>query len=132
MHKGYLKTAAFLGGLAVILGAFGAHKLKQLVPEPAVAIFETGVRYQFYHVFAIALAGLVWKEYPGKWIKSAAALFVAGIICFSGSLYLLTWLTANGSSAAAWVGPITPLGGLLLIAGWICLLMGIGTKKQPG
>lgn len=130
MHKGYLKLAAFLGGLSVILGAFAAHGLKQMAPDTAVAIFETGVRYQFYHVFALALAGILWKEYPGALVKAAGILFVAGTVCFSGSLYLLTYFSTTGKPGAAWVGPVTPLGGVLFIAGWICLLLGIGKKAS--
>lgn len=130
MHRKYLQLAALLGGLAVILGAFGAHGLRTMVPEQAVAIFEKGVTYQFYHVFALALTAIAWKEFPNKWLRYAANLFVAGIVCFSGSLYALTWLTTG--SLPTWVklvGPVTPLGGLCFIGGWVCLFTGLGQKK---
>ena len=128
MHKGYLRLAMLLGALAVILGAFGAHGLKKVAPEYAVSIFETGVRYQFYHVFALALTAILWKEYPNKWILRAGVVFVIGMAFFSGSLYLLTWFISAQVNGSRWVGPVTPVGGLFLIAGWICLALGINQK----
>lgn len=128
MHKSYFRLAAWLGALAVILGAFAAHKLKEMVPEYAVNIFETGVRYQFYHVFALALTALVWKEHANKWVQYAGTVFVLGIIFFSGSLYVLTWLTAADLPGAKIVGPVTPVGGLFFIAGWLLLAKGVAEK----
>ena len=125
MHKIFFKTACFLGVLSVILGAFGAHTLKSMVPPKALEIFETGVRYQFYHVFALALAGIVYSSFPNKLIYWSCYCYIGGIILFSGSLYLLTYASATNSTAFRWVGPITPLGGLLFIAGWILLALGI-------
>lgn len=136
MHKAFFKTAALLGALAVILGAFGAHGLKKVAPEQAVAIFETGVRYQFYHVFAILVTALAWKEYPNKWLQYAGTVFVLGIVFFSGSLYVLTWLTATAESsgsmplAARFIGPVTPVGGLFFIAGWLLLAKGVVESKN--
>jgi uncharacterized membrane protein YgdD (TMEM256/DUF423 family) len=124
MHKGYLVTAAFLGALSVALGAFGAHALKTLINEQSLTTYETAVRYQFYHVFALALAGIVYKASPNAFVKNAGRLFIIGIILFSGSLYLLTYATANNISLR-WAGPLTPLGGAMLIVGWICLALGI-------
>lgn len=133
MHKGYLRLAVLLGALAVILGAFGAHGLKKIAPESAVAIFETGVRYQFYHVFALALTAIMWKEFPNKWIQRAGAVFIIGMILFSGSIYILTWLVSANIAGGRWVGPLTPTGGIFLIAGWLCLALGICHKtQQPG
>lgn len=130
MHRKYLQIAALLGALAVILGAFGAHALHRMVPESSVEIFEKGVTYQFYHVFAIAFAAIVGKEFPNKRILYAANFFISGIVCFSGSLYALTWLTAtNNEGLMRIAGPVTPLGGLFFIAGWICLLAGLSQKK---
>jgi uncharacterized membrane protein YgdD (TMEM256/DUF423 family) len=130
MHKGYLRLAVLLGALAVVLGAFGAHGLKQVAPEHAITIFETGVRYQFYHVFALALTAILWKEYQNKWILRAGAVFVIGISLFSGSLYLLTWMITQQVDGGKWVGPVTPTGGLFLIAGWLFLAMGINGKNK--
>ncbi len=125
MHKTYLKTAAFLGALTVILGAFAAHKLKSLVSDVAVNTFETGVRYQFYHVFALLAVGMLYASYPNKLLKAAGWLFIVGIIFFSGSLYLLTYKEAAVLPGLKWVGPITPIGGVFFIAGWVCLALGI-------
>ncbi len=125
MHKGYLIIAACGGALSVILGAFGAHALRKLVPEDALQIFETAVRYQFYHVFALAIAAILFGQYPNNYISWAGICFVAGTVLFSGSLYLLTYAKAIESSSFSWAGPITPLGGLLLIAGWMLLVLGI-------
>lgn len=125
MHKGYLRTATFLGALSVALGAFGAHGLKQLVDDNSLKIFETAVRYQFYHVFALALVGILYKDFSAELLNYAGIFFVIGILLFSGSLYVLTYITATNVSGLNWVGPITPIGGLFFIAGWICLLLGI-------
>jgi len=127
MHKKYLVTAAFLGALTVTMGAFGAHMLKERLSQQLLNTYETAVRYQFYHVFALALTGILFKTYPGKQLTSAGLFFILGIILFSGSLYVLTALSAMGLTNIGWIGVITPLGGLLLIAGW-CLL-GAGVWK---
>ena len=125
MHKGFLITASLLGALSVILGAFGAHALKKVVGEDALPIFETGVRYQFYHVFALALAGILYNQYSNSFISWAGYCFIIGILFFSGSLYLLTYAKAVQSTSFNWAGPVTPLGGLFFIAGWILLAIGI-------
>ena len=125
MHKTFLLTAAALGALAVALGAFGAHALRRVAPETAVSIFETGVRYQFYHVFALLVAGLLYNNSSDKWMLWAGNLFIAGIILFSGSLYILTYLKASQKTGFDWIGIITPVGGLAFIAGWVCMFMGL-------
>ena len=125
MHKVFLAFASVFGALAVALGAFGAHALKRLVSEAAVNIFETGVRYQFYHVFAIALVGILYREYSNNWMIWAGNLFITGIILFSGSLYLLTYIKAAEKQGLEWVGIVTPFGGLAFIAGWVCMLIGL-------
>ena len=125
MHKFFLQLAFLLGGVAVALGAFGAHALKRVAPEAAVNIFETGVRYQFYHVFALALTGILYRDFSNKWTLWAGDLFIIGIILFSGSLYILTWLKASSRNGLDWVGIITPFGGLAFIAGWLCMFMGM-------
>src|SRR6188472_3320915 len=92
MHKDFLRTAAVLGLLSVALGAFAAHGLKKSISADAVNIFETGVRYQFYHVFALLAAGILYKEFPNKFIRWAGIFFIAGVFLFSGSLYCLTYI----------------------------------------
>ncbi|HSQ44237.1 MAG TPA: DUF423 domain-containing protein [Ginsengibacter sp.] len=129
MHKGFLKAATIIGALSVALGAFAAHSLKQHVSDYAVSIFETGVRYQFYHAFALLASGILYKEFPNKFIKWSGKLFIAGIILFSASLYALTFIKAAVLPGYDWIGAITPFGGLCFIAGWLCLFFGIA--KNP-
>ncbi len=130
MHKGFIKTAAILGVLAVALGAFAAHALKERISDYAVNIFETGVRYQFYHVFALLVAGILYKEFPNRFIKWAGILFITGIILFSGSLYCLMYIKGAVMPGYKWIGAITPIGGLAFILGWLSLFIGCFTKSN--
>jgi len=125
MHKGFLYTAAILGAFTVAMGAFGAHALKALVPEQSLNVYETAVKYQMYHVLAIALTGILFGQFQNQWIKNAGWSFLMGIVLFCGSLYLLTWKTVVGSTALNWVGPITPIGGFFFILAWLQLAWGI-------
>ena len=125
MHKGYLKTAAFLGAISVILGAFAAHKLKELLSEKAVDIFKTGVTYMFYHAFALLIVGILYQYFTNKLVKVAGVLFIIGIILFSGSLFILTYSEGMVKPGFKWVGPVTPIGGACFIGGWVCLALGI-------
>ena len=129
MHKGFIKTAAILGVLAVALGAFAAHALKERISDYAVNIFETGVRYQFYHVFALLVAGILYKEFPNRFIKWAGVLFITGIILFSGSLYCLMYIKGAVMPGYKWIGAITPIGGLAFILGWLTLFIGCFAKS---
>jgi len=130
MHKGFIKTAAILGVLAVALGAFAAHALKERISDYAVNIFETGVRYQFYHVFALLVAGILYKEFPNRFIKWAGILFITGIILFSGSLYCLMYIKGAVMPGYRWIGAITPIGGLAFILGWLTLFIGCFAKSN--
>lgn len=123
MHKGFIKTAAILGALSVIIGAFAAHSLKGKVSDHALATFETAVRYQFYHVFAIMISGIIYKDFPYKTVLWAGRLFIAGIILFSGSLYFLAYIQASVKPGYNWAGAITPIGGLAFITAWILLFL---------
>ena len=124
MHKGFIKTAAILGALSVMLGAFAAHGLKKILSADDLQIFETAVRYQFYHVFALLAIGILYKEFPGKLMVWSGRLFIAGIIIFSGSLYLLCYVKYM-QLPLNWVGAITPFGGAAFIAGWIMLFLAV-------
>ncbi len=124
MHKGFLKTAALTGVLSVMLGAFAAHSLKQILLPDVLQIFETAVRYQFYHVFALIAVGMLYKEFPGKLMKWAGYFFIAGILLFCGSLYLLCYVK-HAALPLNWIGAITPFGGTAFITGWIVLFAGI-------
>ncbi len=130
MHKGFLKVAAIVGALSVLLGAFAAHSLKQHVSDYAVSIFETAVRYQFYHAFALLGSGILYREFPNKFIKWSGKFFIIGIILFCVSLYVLTFIQAAVLPGYDWIGAITPLGGLAFIAGWLCLFTGILKDKK--
>lgn len=125
MGKQLFVTASLLAALAVILGAFGAHGLKQLVPTETVTTFETGVRYQFYHVFAIFITGLLHMQWPHRFLKTAYWFFVIGIFLFSGSLYALTLLKATDTVGLSKLGIITPFGGVFFVLGWVMLALGL-------
>jgi uncharacterized membrane protein YgdD (TMEM256/DUF423 family) len=130
MHKKFLVTAAALGGLAVALGAFGAHGLEKLTADEKILHgYQTGVQYQVYHALALLAVGILIEKAYCAFLKWAGYLFIAGIVLFSGSLYLLTFLKIQGSTAIKWVGPVTPLGGVCFIAGWAALIWGVSRKK---
>lgn len=124
MHKQFLITASFLGALSVILGAFAAHQLKKVLDAELLQTFETAVKYQMYHALALLAVGILYKDFSSKQMVWAGWSFIAGSILFSGSLYLLCFLKHQEMSYK-WVGPITPLGGLCFIAGWLFLAIGI-------
>jgi uncharacterized membrane protein YgdD (TMEM256/DUF423 family) len=130
MNKNFISVAALLGALSVALGAFAAHKLREMAGPDTVSIFETGVRYQFYHVFALLLVALLSEKYANKWLLRAGNCFIAGIILFSGSLYALTALKIAESTHLTFAGIVTPVGGLFFIAGWICLWVGVTGKNR--
>ena len=116
MANTFLSLAAASGMLAVAFGAFGAHALRNRLDAYAMDIFETAVQYQFYHSLALLGVGLLALNQPGMaLLKSSGWLFVVGIVIFSGSLYLLSL------TGLRWLGAVTPVGGLALIAGWACL-----------
>jgi uncharacterized membrane protein YgdD (TMEM256/DUF423 family) len=98
--------------LAVTFGAFGSHSLKAILAPDMLAVFETGVRYQMYHALALLVVGWTVHQYPQASFHVAGWLFVAGILLFSGSLYVLVL------SGVRWLGAITPLGGVLFLVGW--------------
>jgi len=112
------------------LGAFAAHGLRQIVPADTVATFETGVRYQFYHAFALLAVAILYEKYPGQLLQWAGNFFQIGIIFFSGSLYILTALKATDTVGMSKIGILTPFGGLFFIAGWIAMVIAF-IKKGP-
>lgn len=125
MNKTFLFVAFILGALAVALGAFGAHGLKKVATPDALHTFEVGVRYQFYHVFALALAGLMMYYTSGTLAYWAGFFFIVGITLFSGTLYLLTYFSITGNNSMRWIGAITPIGGISFIIGWVLLACSI-------
>ncbi len=118
MHKNFLIAGAVFAAIAVIAGAFGAHFLKARLTADSLQVFETAVRYQFYHAFALLATGILYKEFSKKLLKWSGTLFIAGIFLFSGSLYIL----CTGTSFK-WIGAITPFGGLCFIMGWLFMVV---------
>lgn len=128
MYKPALLGGTISAALAVMLGAFGAHALKEILTPQQLGTFEKGVTYQFYHSFALLAAGLLFSAYPFSEVRWAAWLFMAGVVLFSGSLYLLVTLQHKGSSIGP-AGILTPIGGLCFIGGWLCLLLALLKKS---
>ena len=134
-----LRLTALLGALAVAVGAFGAHGLKAIVGPEELVTFNTGVRYHFYHVLAMAVATVLHfaagiellgqrPRLKTQWLTRAVYAWATGIILFSGSLYLLTLQTQVGIPASV-LGPITPIGGLFFIVGWVFLFLAPSNKS---
>ncbi|MCX7637449.1 MAG: DUF423 domain-containing protein [Cyclobacteriaceae bacterium] len=120
------RIAAMLGALAVALGAFGAHALKELlIQNQREDTFELAVRYHFYHVFALALTAVLTLYYQSNRLYLAAWLFFAGIFLFSGSLYVLSLFNIRQ------VALITPVGGISFVAGWLVLFSAFTKKAAP-
>lgn len=116
MDKSFLFIGALAGFLGVALGAFGAHGLQSRLSPEMLAVFETGVRYQMYHVFALLItAAAIGRLGDGRLLAVSGWFFVAGIIIFSGSLYALAL-----TGVTMW-GAVTPIGGLAFLVGWACL-----------
>lgn len=130
MYRTAIITGCILGALGVIFGAFGAHALKQVLDADQLQVFETGVRYQMYHAFAMVACGIVYQAHPDKKIRLASHFFLTGIILFSGSLYAMTLLKAKGAVGLGGFGILTPVGGIFFILAWIMLVLGILSKKS--
>jgi uncharacterized membrane protein YgdD (TMEM256/DUF423 family) len=126
--KMFLILGTLLAGLAVALGAFGAHGLKKLVDADTVSIYQTGVQYQMYHALALLAVGILAQRMESSLLNYAGFFFIGGVVCFSGSLYLLSSFRAMNKVVPGFVYPITPLGGVLFIIGWIFLLFALLKK----
>jgi uncharacterized membrane protein YgdD (TMEM256/DUF423 family) len=125
MLKKYTAIAAFFGATGVMLGAFGAHGLQQLTSDEKILhAFQTGVAYQLYHAIALLAVALLSERLSSKYLRWGANCFITGIILFSGSLYVIAWLNIEQGGSVKWVGPLTPVGGVFLIAGWVLLFVG--------
>ncbi len=124
--KFFLALGSLNAMLAVILGAFGAHGLKTRLTENMLAVYQTGVQYHFYHSLGLIFIGLmIMQMLPSIWFKSAGWLMLAGILLFSGSLYLLS------ITQLRWLGAIAPLGGTAFIFAWLALFIGIIRIQLP-
>jgi uncharacterized membrane protein YgdD (TMEM256/DUF423 family) len=114
-----LLTGAVFMALAVLLGAFGAHALKTSLTPEMLAVYKTGVEYQFYHALGLLLIGVTGFHIDSKWLRRSGLLLTIGILLFSGSLYVLA---LTGIKV---IGAVTPIGGVSFVAGWVCLAVGI-------
>lgn len=121
MNKQIILTASFFGVLAVILGAFGAHGLEGKISEYHLGTWKTANEYQFYHTFALLFLS-TFSRAKSQSIRISFIAFTIGIVLFSGSLYLLSIKTLLGIDIPL-LGPITPIGGLCFIIGWIGLFV---------
>ncbi|HYE34442.1 DUF423 domain-containing protein [Methylocaldum sp.] len=122
MHRLFLILGAIAGFLGVAMGAFGAHGLQAVLDEHHLAIYHTGVEYQMWHALGLGLIGVMAKQSPDARLLTKAGWFMfAGIVFFSGSLYLLS------ITGIRWLGWITPLGGLAFLTGWF--LLGLSTWR---
>lgn len=116
MAKIFIVSGALAGMLAVLLGAFAAHGLRKNLSDTLLSTFQTGVQYQMYHALALLLIGILAYQFPEQsLLRWSGVLLMIGILLFSGSLYMLAL------TKLSWLGPITPLGGLFFIAGWLAL-----------
>ena len=128
MKKKFIITASAFGALAVIAGAFGAHGLDGLLSPKNMEVWHTAVQYQFFHVFALLFLSKMTRH-KTRLINDCYYLFTFGIIFFSGSLYLLSCRNLLGWHWIQFAGPVTPLGGLFFIGGWVTLGVAAATNK---
>jgi len=126
MAKVWLMTAAIFGFLSVALGAFGAHSLKNVLDEYGKSIYEKAVLYQMFHAMALLAVGLLQHHFKEIPFGPAGWGFLAGIVLFSGSLYLLA------ITGIRWLGAITPFGGVAFLFGWLWLIYGISRLRFGG
>ncbi len=128
MQKRFLIFSGIAGALAVALGAMAAHGLESKIDGVTftlrnLQVFETAARYQMYHALALLALAFFTDKFDHKMIHKAGYCFMAGIVLFSGSLYLISTAGLIGLSSIKWLGPITPIGGLFFIAGWILVVV---------
>ena len=119
MNKPFLVAGIVFALFGVVLGAFAAHGLKSRLSADLVAVFQTGVQYQFYHGLGLILLALVSVHISSNLLTYSGYLMIAGVVCFSGSLYALAL------TGIKFFGPITPLGGLFFILGWLLMLVAV-------
>lgn len=129
-QKYILLFAALAGLTAVLLGAFGSHGLRPKLDAESLQNFQTGVQYQFIHALAMMAVGILMFHIPQKWLIASGYSFLAGIILFSGSLYLLATSDVTGISVAKPLVFLTPVGGLSFIGGWIFLGLAVWQSNR--
>ena len=125
LKKNFFILASFTLLLAVIIGAYGAHGLRPFMGDAGMTTFKTGSQYHFYHGISMWLVLLLHVHYKIRYINRIIYFFTAGIICFSGSLYLLSIKSFLSPSLVSFLGPITPFGGLFFIVGWVLVILAL-------
>lgn len=128
-QRNYLIIGALLCALCVVLGAFGAHALKDMITAEHLMMFDKAVRYQFIHALSLILFSIMPDKYQTQRLRMASGLLLVGITFFSGSLYILSTREASGITSTTFLGPITPLGGICLISGWLLFAYNIIKTK---
>lgn len=124
MGNRIIRTASLFLALAVVLGAFGAHALKDRIAEELLEVYKTGVTYHFYHGLGLLLIGLLALQRPLPYIKWSAILMTIGIVLFSGSLYAMAF------TGVRWLGAVTPFGGVAFVGGWVLLFLALSGKNK--
>ena len=125
LSQRFLILGTVFAGSAVAAGAFGAHALKGILDAPRLQAFDTAIRYQMYHAFALCIVSWAIDRYPERRIEQTGWLFIVGIFLFSGSLYLVSL------TGIRWLGAVTPIGGLAFLAGWMLLGWRIWREGLP-
>ena len=121
MRNSTLSMGALLAGITIAMGALGAHALKDILNAAQLQTYETAVRYQMYHVFALLLIGILQNQYPQLALSICKKLVLVGMLLFGGSIYLVLFLTHVSVPIPFWIYLITPLGGLCYISSWLLL-----------
>ncbi|MCF8339949.1 MAG: DUF423 domain-containing protein [Chitinophagaceae bacterium] len=130
MHRYLIRIGAILGALSVMFSAFSAHFLQPIMSSKDFYSFQTAINMEFFHSIGLMILGILGKRYPTPYINWSGIMFIVGIVLFSGSIYLLTLAGSIFDTKISMVGLITPVGGLLLFAGWVMLLLGIPESKN--
>jgi len=132
MNKNNMLISVIFGGTAVGLGALGAHFLKSkmhlgLITADQLSAFDTATKYQLFHAIVLLIISLLSEDKSSKWLKMSISFFILGILLFCFSIYFLSTRSISGFQHLSFLGPVTPVGGLLLIIGWI--LIGVHAVK---
>jgi len=130
MKKGIVITGGVFILFAIILGAMGAHALREVLTDKNLANFETGVKYQMYMGLAILALGLNYSKFRKKSFRFFISFIITGSLLFSFSIYGLVWADTVGAALKSYLGPITPLGGVLMIIGWLLFLIHFAQKYE--
>ena len=130
MHRTFSKLAALIAMASVIIGAFGTHYLKDILPPENISSIQTATHYQFIHAIGLFIVANLYRHYRNKRIIWAGNLMVLGIILFAGSIYLRIFMLSEGYTQLNMIALVTPLGGLSLILSWLLVFVGIPSGEH--